>query len=138
MKARLEKGEPYIFISTRTLLPVFTHDCYFPSDNEKWTERNYFASSGKASAVSSECREKYSKRIQELEAARESNKNALIAQVTKLAKAGDKAANDNTRAKVVEALVKAYRKYYNTTQRLGKESSEITAGVRELIKELNP
>ncbi len=154
---RLEKGADYLFISINNMKIVPTHDCYFPTDNERFENGNYFTDAAAARACLSIIKEEYGETIVAIEDGRERSRNRFIKAVTGLvAKATGKAVQSEddededepeegtekkskkaTPEDIVAAMVAAYEKYRETNVELGRKERKVREAVKDIIKSYN-
>ena len=154
---RLEKGADYLFISINNLKIVPTHDCYFPTDDERFKDGNYFTDVTAAKACLSIIKEEHGETIVAIEDGRERCRNRFIKAVTGLvAKATGKAVQseddededepeEGTEKKskkatpddIVAAMVAAYEKYRETNVELMRKERKVRDSVKDIIKSYN-
>ena len=154
---RLEKGADYLFISINNLKVVPTHDCYFPTDNERFENGNYFTDAAAAKACLSIIKEEHGETIVAIEDGRERCRNRFIKAITNLvAKAIGKAVQSEddededepeegtekkskkvTPEDIVAAMVAAYEKYRETNVDLMRKERKVRDSVKDIIKSYN-
>lgn len=152
---RLEKGADYLFISINNLKVVPTHDCYFPTDNERFENGNYFTDAAAAKACLSIIKEEHGETIVAIDDGRERSRNRFIKAVTGLvAKATGKAVQSEddedepeegtekkskkaTPEDIVAAMVAAYEKYRETNVELMRKERKVRDSVKDIIKSYN-
>lgn len=154
---RLEKGADYLFISINNLKVVPTHDCYFPTDNERFENGNYFTDAATAKACLSIIKEEHGETIVAIEDGRERSRNRFIKAITGLvSKATGKAVQSEddededepeegaekkskkvTPEDIVAAMVAAYEKYRETNVELMRKERKVRDAVKDIIKSYN-
>lgn len=150
---RLPQGSDYLFISLRTLKIVPTHDCYFPTDDQRFEDGNYFIDSNVARACLSTIKEEHGGELEGIEDAKERNKGKLLITISHLVNkalgkpAKDKKSEDDEEeagpkkpAKVapediVQDLVLAYGAYRDKDSELAAKEKKVTEAIKEIIKE---
>lgn len=155
---RLPQGSDYLFISLRTLKIVPTHDCYFPTDDQRFEEGNYFTDGNVARACLSTIREEHGGELEGIEDAKERNKGKLIVTISHLVNKalgkpakGKKSEDDEDDSEeeekapkkpvkvepqdIVQDLVLAYGSYRDKNTELAEKEKKITAAIKDIIKE---
>lgn len=152
---RLEKGEVMYFISSLNYAVVQTHDCYFPTDDDRYFEGNYFPNAKLAHACSDEVIELFVPQLRSLEKLLADNRVKYIKATKEIAekcrvmmasytKAKEKEEKKLTLKKKEEekpdfepqvlALVDAYIKYKSRYSELTKKTSDVRKEIAEFIR----
>ena len=147
---RLPQGSDYHFISLRYWKIVATHDCYFDSDDQRFAEGNYFTDVNVARACFATIRDEYGSKLEDIESAKERNKNKIIYTISHLVdKAlgkpieGKKSEDEEEAPKkpvkvepqdIVQDLVLAYGSYQSKNAEIAAKKEEITTAIKAIIR----
>ena len=130
---RLEKGATYDFISIPHWKVCVTHDCYFPTDDDRFEKGNYFPDAKAAHECFSEICETYGDRIAQLKKDDKANTAAFLKTCCSLAQDGKGAKKAKDHKKVSQGLVSAYTQYKDTAAKIAAELDGIYEEIQDLI-----
>ena len=152
---RLEQGETVYFISYLTYKVVATHDCYFPTDDERFQSGNYFPDATACHACSEEIIDTYVPKLDILKKLQKENLDKYIKATKEVAekckslmgsyiKAKEGEEDKPKRAKKeqpkpdfepqVLALVDAYTAYKSRHDELNKDTADVKKDIEDFIK----
>lgn len=77
-RERLAEGEVMYFISSLTYNVVQTHDCYFPTDDQRFDGGNYFPEAKACHACSDEIHETFVPRLEALDRLKKENLDKYV------------------------------------------------------------
>lgn len=152
---RLGKGEEMYFISSINYDVVRTHDCYFPTDDARFKDGNYFPDAGACRDCSDEIIETYVPKLDVLEKLKRENLEKYIKATKDISekckslmdayvkmkekeqaklKIGKKEVAKPDFEPQVVALVESYTTYKSRREELAKDTSSVKKDITEFIK----
>ena len=152
---RLEKGEVMYFISSLNYAVVQTHDCYFPTDDDRYFEGNYFPNATACHACSEEIIDTYVPKLDILKKLQKENLDKYIKATKEVAEKCKRLMGSYVKAKEGEedkpkrakkeqpkpdfepqvlALVDAYTVYKSRHDELNKDTADVKKDIEDFIK----
>lgn len=146
-RERLAEGEVMYFISSLTYNVVQTHDCYFPTDDQRFEGGNYFPEAKACHACSDEIHETFVPRLEALDRLKAENLDKYVDVAKDVAKkmrskmgSYSSKGNEDKRVKpdfepLAIDLVEAFGAYETTHESLVKEVADVKKEIEEFIKQ---
>lgn len=153
---RLEKGEVMYFISYLNYNVVQTHDCYFPTDDDRFKDGNYFPDARSCHDCSDEIQETYVPKLDVLEKLKRENLDKYIKATKEISekckslmgayvkmKEKEQAKPRIGRKKEIKpdfepqviALVESYTAYKSRREELVKDTASVKKEIANFIKQ---